>query len=83
MEEACQLYNEGKKIFPAESMNLWEWASNSEELMRLILTQDKADSSDLKVLGISWNLKDDLLSIPGPSSNEKLDKALQNEKYSK
>ena len=83
MEETYQLYNEGKKIFSAASMNLREWASNSEELMRLILTQDKADSSGLKVLGITWNLKDDLLSIPGPSSKEKLEKASQNKRYSK
>ena len=53
-------------------MNLREWASNSEEFMKLIPTQDKANASSLKDLGISWNLKDDLLSTPAPPSNEKL-----------
>ena len=43
--------------------------------MKLIPTQDRADVSGLKVLGISWNLKDDLLSIPGPSSTEKIAEA--------
>ena len=43
--------------------------------MRLIPAQDRANVSGLKVLGISWNLKDDLLSIPGPSSSEKISKA--------
>ena len=75
VEEAYQLYKEGKKIFSATSMNLREGASNSEELMKLIPAQDKADSSGLKVLGITWNLKNDMLSIPGPSSNEKLEEA--------
>ena len=70
--EAHQLYNEGKQMFSTASMNLREWASNSEELMKLIPAQDRADVSGLKVLGISWNLKDDLLSIPGPSNNEKI-----------
>ena len=73
--KAHQLYNEGKQMFSTASMNLREWASNSEELMRLIPAQDRADVSGLKVLGISWNLKDDLLSIPGPSSSEKISEA--------
>ncbi|XP_065886729.1 uncharacterized protein [Dysidea avara] len=53
-------------------MNLREWASNSEELMALIPSHDRANSSDIKVLGICWRLKNDTLSVPGPSS-EKLE----------
>ena len=70
--EAHKLYIEGKQVFSTASMNLREWASNSEELMKLIPTQDRANISGIKVLGISWNLKNDQLSIPGPSGNEKL-----------
>ena len=57
--EAHKLYIEGKQVFSTASMNLREWASNSEELMKLIPTQDRANISGIKVLGISWNLKND------------------------
>ena len=70
--ETHKLYIEGKQVFSTASMNLREWASNSEELMKLIPTQDRANISGIKVLGIIWNLKNDQLSILGPSGNENL-----------
>ena len=72
VSEGHQLYTEAKQIFTTASMNLREWASNSEELMALIPSHDRANSSDIKVLGICWRLKNDTLSVPGPSS-EKLE----------
>ena len=44
-----------------------EWASNSEELMASIPSHDKADNSDIKVLGMCWKLTNDTLSVPGLS----------------
>ena len=64
LDEAKTLYREAKEVFATASMNLREWSSNSEELMSFIPASDRADHSILKVLGLSWNLKNDTLSIP-------------------
>ena len=45
VSEGHQLYTEAKQIFTTASMNLREWASNSEELMALIPNHDRANSS--------------------------------------
>ena len=66
--EAKALYSE-TKMFAAASMNLREWASNSVELMAFIPVADRADSTNLKVLGIQWNLGNDTLSIPSLSND--------------
>ena len=70
LAEAKTLYGEAKEVFATASMNLREWASNSEELLSFIPASDRADQSILKVLGLSWNLKNDTLSIPGVSDHK-------------
>ena len=65
--EAKGLYCDTKQMFATASMNLREWASNSEELMAFIPESDRADQTNLKVLGICWNLSNDTLFIPGLS----------------
>jgi len=50
-------------------MNLREWASNSEELMKFIPQKDRAIHPNFKILGITWNLRNDTLSIPEPSND--------------
>ena len=70
LAEAKSLYGEAKEIFATVSMNLREWASNSEELLSFIPASDRADQSILKVLGLNWNLKNDTLSIPGVSDHK-------------
>ena len=67
LNQAKTLYSEAKSLFAAASMNLREWASNSKELMDFIPQQDKVIQSELKVLGINWNLTNDTLSIPNLS----------------
>ena len=62
VSEAKTLYTETKQMFAAASMTLSEWASNSEKLMDSISVTDRADHSNIKVLGISWNVKNDILS---------------------
>ena len=64
LTEAQHLYTESKLIFAKASMNLREWASNSQDLMKFIPEQDKANSSIIKVLGMNWNLNSDTLSLP-------------------
>jgi len=72
VEEAKALYNEAKSLFGATSMNLREWASNSHQFMESIPQPDRAANSVQKILGIKWNLSNDMLSIPG-SSAEKIE----------
>ena len=54
----------------ASSMNLREWALNSEELMAFIPELDRADQTNLKVLGLCWNLSNDTLFIPSHSDDK-------------
>ena len=57
VSEAKTLHTETKQMFAAASMNLHEWASNSEEIIDSIPVTDQADHSNIRVLGISWNVK--------------------------
>jgi len=52
VSEGVKLYTEAKQIFATATMYLRKWASNSEELMASIPSHDKADNSDIKVLGM-------------------------------
>ena len=65
IEEAKALYSEAKRLFGAATMNLREWASNSQQFMEFILQADWAADSNQKILGIKWNLSNDMLSVPG------------------
>ena len=67
VSEGVKLYTEAKQIFATVTMNLREWASNSEQLMASIPSHDKADNSHIKVLGMCWKFTNDTLSVPGPS----------------
>ena len=68
--EAKGLYCDTKQMFATASMNLHEWALNSEELTAYIPELDQADQTNLKVLGICWNLSNDTLFIPGLSDDK-------------
>jgi len=70
VEEAKALYSGAKGLFSTASMNLWEWASNSQQFMEFIPQADRAANSEQKILGIKWNLPNDTLSIPGSSVDE-------------
>jgi len=72
LEEAKALYSEAKALVSSASMNLREWASNSQQFMEFILQADKAVNSDQGILGIKWSLSCDTLTIPG-SSIDKID----------
>ena len=65
IEEAKTLYNEAKSLFTAASMNLMEWASNSQQFMESVPQPDQAANIKQKVLGIKWNPSNDTLYIPG------------------
>lgn len=61
LKEALQLYKSAKETFHQLSMNLREWSSNSEELMKQI--PDSCKEEEIKVLGLNWNLKEDTLQL--------------------
>ena len=68
--EAKDFYNEAKGSFGTASMNLREWASNSQQFMEFIPQGDRAGNSDQNILGIKWNLFKDTLSVPGISGDK-------------
>ncbi|VDH99510.1 Hypothetical predicted protein [Mytilus galloprovincialis] len=44
-------------------MNLREWASNSQKFLKCIPKEDQANREKLKVLGLTWTIKDDTLTV--------------------
>ncbi|XP_053380514.1 uncharacterized protein LOC128548907 [Mercenaria mercenaria] len=67
-QEALDLYSVSKRIFSEASMNLREWASNSSDLLESIASEDKAKHSVIKILGNTWDTKNDTLSVSVPQS---------------
>lgn len=70
IEEAKALYNEIKSLFAAASMNLREWAFNSQQFMESVPQSEQAANSNQKVLGIKCNPSNNTLSIPGNSTDK-------------
>ena len=63
VNELIDICTEGKTLFSPASMNLHDWMSNSEEVMKHIQNTDRAKEEGLKVLGHIWNTEDDTLSL--------------------
>ncbi|CAG2200102.1 unnamed protein product [Mytilus edulis] len=62
-ENAVTLYKEATQIFSDASMNLREWVSNSQKFLECIPKEDQANREKLKVLGLTWTIKDDTLTV--------------------
>ena len=63
VSEATQLYQNSKEMLAAAGMNLHEWMSYSTEFMHCIPVEDKGPSSECGVLGLTWDLVQDCLSV--------------------
>ena len=64
LEEAKELYTEAKGLFNSASMNLREWASNSQLFMAFVPHQDRVGELEhQRVLGINWNAVTDEFSV--------------------
>lgn len=63
VDEATSLYKNAKQKFSEASMNLREWSSNNDEVMKKIPDSGKAEGNECKILGHRWNRKDDSLSL--------------------
>ncbi|XP_065186225.1 uncharacterized protein LOC135817053 [Sycon ciliatum] len=68
VEDAVEYYREVKGIFAHASMNLREWATNSESLKQQIPESDRAIAQLVKVLGMEWDTNLDVLGLtPNPA----------------
>ena len=63
IQEAVHLYNVSKQIFKGAAMNLRDWMSNSQEVLNEIPLWDRANRENMKVLGLTWFVKEDLLAL--------------------
>ena len=70
VDEAIGLYKESKTIFNSASMNLREWMTNNESVNQSIPHSDQANESDLKVLGMTWDAKKDVMALQNPKSQK-------------
>ena len=64
-EEADEFYKEAKCLFQSSSMNLREWASNSQDFLQSIPESDRTSGDTMKVLGTTWNMNSDTIIING------------------
>uniref|UniRef100_A0A8R1I6H5 DUF1758 domain-containing protein n=1 Tax=Caenorhabditis japonica TaxID=281687 RepID=A0A8R1I6H5_CAEJA len=62
-EEAIQLYYDSKETFSSMKMNLREFLSNSKIFNEMIENKDRAQDTDMKVLGILWSSITDEITI--------------------
>ena len=70
IREAVHLYNVSKQIFKGAAMNLRDWMSNSQEVLNEIPLWDRANRENMKVLGLTWFVKEDLLALNSPIRDE-------------
>ena len=68
VEGAVDLYYGAKKIFKDASMNLREWSSNSRVLNHIFEFSDRAGCDSVKVLGHTWNVESDSISLKEPTN---------------
>ena len=62
-EQAGKFYLESKEIFAHASMNLRDWTSNDTSVQKEISACDRSNGEKVKVLGLSWIGKEDILSL--------------------
>lgn len=64
LKEAVKLFEDTQNTFKELSMNIRDWMSNSQELMKIIPPHLKMKQTDkCKVLGLTWNVKEDFLEL--------------------
>ncbi|EYC34940.1 hypothetical protein Y032_1248g3781, partial [Ancylostoma ceylanicum] len=62
-EEALNKYSESKQLFSKIGMNLREYVSNCQAVNDKIPQHDRADSGDIKLLGVSYNTQTDRYTV--------------------
>lgn len=61
--QAMELYSKSKELFIRASMNLRDWMSNSDKVMNQIPIYDRANRERMKILGLTWTVKEDTLTL--------------------
>ncbi|XP_049884934.1 uncharacterized protein LOC126379949 isoform X2 [Pectinophora gossypiella] len=71
-DEALELYKETRETFNKLSMNIRDWISNDKEFMEKIPKEHRMKGKTIvKILGILWNVKDDILKLKLPKYEDK------------
>ena len=63
VNDATKFYKESKQIFQNASMNLRDWMSNNQQVLKRIPTNDRSSKEKIKVLDLEWYAKEDQISI--------------------
>ena len=63
VKEAVDFYIEAKKIFRKASMNLRDWLSNNNSVMKEIPSDDRANRGPMKILGLTWDIESDMIGL--------------------
>ena len=70
VEAALEFFSGVKNLFQSANMTLREWGSNSTEVLTRIPSEDRISEDTAKVLGLSWDTKQDVLSYPHQMKEE-------------
>lgn len=60
---ALDFYSATKRLFQLANMTLREWTSNSVKVVKQIEESERTMQQPVKVLGLLWNQKDDMMSL--------------------
>ncbi|KAF8356089.1 hypothetical protein PRIPAC_97712 [Pristionchus pacificus] len=67
---SSEIYTQSKSLFNSMAMNLRDYSSNDSSFMRSIPESDKSSDHNQKLLGLTWNVNTDQLSIKVPISKK-------------
>ena len=57
VENAVKFYTEAKQLFTKAGMNLCDWATNDQETLDIIKSEDKSCAEKMKILGLTWIMR--------------------------
>ena len=63
VENAVKFYTEAKQLFTKAGMNLRDWATNNQETLDIIKSEDKSCAEKMKILGLTWIMRTDQMVI--------------------
>ena len=63
VKEAVDFYTKAKQIFRKTSMNMRDWMSNDEPVMKEIPVDDRAKHGPMKILDLTWVIEDDMIGL--------------------
>ena len=69
VNKAMEFYNVSKQMFKEAAMILRDWMTNSQEVLNNIPIFDRANRKRMKILGLTWSVEDDNLSVVYHNNN--------------